>query len=476
MMIKDYEMVIGLEVHCELKTNTKIFCACPTTFGAEPNTQTCPVCLGMPGTLPVLNEQVVNYAIKAGVATNCTIAPFSKQDRKNYFYPDLPKAYQISQFDLPLCEHGHLDIETENGTKTIGITRIHIEEDAGKLVHDDEKGTFIDCNRCGVPLIEIVSEPDIRSAAEAVAYFKKLRAIILYTGISDCKMNEGSLRCDVNLSIRKKGEKEFGTRTEMKNLNSFAFILKAIEYEYKRQIEVIESGDFVVQETRRYDQSNGKTYSMRTKEDADDYRYFPDPDLAPIVTSEEKLKGIIQSIPMLPDERKSLYVANYGLTSYDAEILTNDIDVADFFEKCANTTSYPKLVANLLISEVLKLMENNESQIAISSDNLSQVANMLGQGKINSSVCKKIIKDLWKKDNISAIDFVKENKLEQINDRELLSDLVNQAVEKNPKSVEDYKKGKVSAIKSLMGQVMSKTGGKGNPIIINEILKEILDK
>lgn len=291
-MLKDYEMVIGLEVHVELKTKTKIFCSCPTDFGTAPNTQTCPVCLGLPGTLPVLNGKVVDYAVKAGLATNCTIARFSKQDRKNYFYPDLPKAYQISQYDLPLCEHGWLDIETVDGTKRIGITRIHIEEDAGKLMHDDEKGTMIDCNRCGVPLIEIVSEPDIRSAEEAKAYLQKLRAIILYTGVSDCKMNEGSLRCDVNLSVRKKGTEAFGTRTEMKNLNSFQFIVKAIEYEYRRQVEAIESGEKIVQETRRFDANTGKTYSMRTKENANDYRYFPDPDLPPIKLTEEKI-GIL---------------------------------------------------------------------------------------------------------------------------------------------------------------------------------------
>ncbi|MEE1066805.1 MAG: Asp-tRNA(Asn)/Glu-tRNA(Gln) amidotransferase subunit GatB, partial [Acutalibacteraceae bacterium] len=307
-MAKEYEMVIGLEVHVELKTKTKIFCNCETSFGAEPNSHTCPVCMGLPGTLPVLNDKVVEYAVKAGLATNCKIANFSKQDRKNYFYPDLPKAYQISQFDLPLCEHGYLDIETESGSKRIGITRIHIEEDAGKLVHDDIHGTMIDCNRCGVPLIEIVSEPDIRSAEEAKAYLQKLRAIILYTGISDCKMNEGSFRCDVNLSVREKGSKKFGTRTEMKNINSFQFVVKAIEYEYKRQIEAIENGEKIVQETRKFDADTGKTYSMRGKENANDYRYFPDPDLPPIELSDEKIEKIKTTIPELPDARKKKYM------------------------------------------------------------------------------------------------------------------------------------------------------------------------
>ena len=336
-LYKGYEMVIGLEVHVELKTKTKIFCNCKTDFGAEPNTHVCPVCMGMPGTLPVLNRKVVDYAIKAGLATNCTIARFSKQDRKNYFYPDLPKAYQISQYDLPLCEHGHVDIETENGAKRIGITRIHIEEDAGKLVHDDKLGTLIDCNRCGVPLIEIVSEPDIRSAEEADAYLRKLRAAILYTGVSDCKMNEGSLRCDVNLSVRKPGE-PFGTRTEMKNLNSFQFIAKAIDYEYHRQVDALESGEGVVQETRRFDANSGKTYSMRKKEDANDYRYFPDPDLPPIVITEEKLAALKAEIPMLPDERKAIYTEKFGLTAYDSEVITNELAVADYFEETANNT------------------------------------------------------------------------------------------------------------------------------------------
>ena len=304
-LIKNYETVIGLEVHVELKTDTKIFCSCPTTFGAEPNTHCCPVCMGMPGTLPVLNKKVVDYAVKAGLATNCTITQKSKQDRKNYFYPDLPKAYQISQYDLPLCEHGHIDINVGGEEKRIGITRIHIEEDAGKLVHDDKYGTMIDCNRCGVPLIEIVSEPDIRGPEEAIAYLEKLRAIIMYTGVSDCKMQEGSLRCDVNLSVRKKGETKFGTRTEMKNLNSFSFISKAIEYEYKRQVEAIEAGEKIYQETRRFDANTGKTYSMRRKENANDYRYFPDPDLPFIEISDGELDAYRAEIPTLPDERKA---------------------------------------------------------------------------------------------------------------------------------------------------------------------------
>lgn len=467
-------MVIGLEVHAELSTKTKIFCGCKTDFGAEPNTQVCPVCMGMPGTLPVLNEKVVDYAIVAGLATNCNIGRFSKQDRKNYFYPDLPKAYQISQYDLPLCEDGFVEIEVEEGTKKIGITRIHIEEDAGKLVHDSELGTLLDNNRCGVPLIEIVSEPDIRSAEEAIAYFRKLRAIILYTGVSDCKMQEGSMRCDVNLSVRKKGEEHFGTRTEMKNLNSFSFIQKAIEYEYKRQVEEIEKGNMIVQETRRYDQVSGKTFSMRMKEDADDYRYFPDPDLVPIVTSEAKIEALKALIPMLPDERKKLYIKQYGLTKYDSEIITNEKYIADYFEACAKICDYPKLVANIIISEIFKIIGGEEEvKISISPENLALIANMQGNGVINSSATKKVISGIWGTDE-NPVEYVEKNDLKQVNDRAILRGFVLEACLEDLKSVEDFKSGKEIAFKSLMGKIMGKTGGKGNPVLIGELLSEYL--
>ncbi len=473
-MINNYEMVIGLEVHCELGTKTKIFCSCPTAFGAEPNTQVCPVCLGLPGTLPVLNGEVVTSAIKAGLATNCKIASFSKQDRKNYFYPDLPKAYQISQYDLPLCHGGHLEIETDSGAKKVGITRIHIEEDAGKLVHDEKNGTLIDCNRCGVPLIEIVSEPDIRSAEEAVAYFKKLRAILLYTGISDCKMNEGSLRCDVNLSVRKMGETEFGTRTEMKNLNSFQFILKAIEYEYKRQVELVEKGESIVQETRRFDQNSGKTFSMRKKEDANDYRYFPDPDLAPIITPEQKRIDIESTIPMLPDERKDIYINKYGLTPYDAEIITNDKEVADYFEKAGKITTHTKILANMLIGDVLKMIENENEAPRISHTVLGQIAELTGSGYVNSSVGKKLIKELWDKKQIEDVKaYVDQNDMAQISDKAVLTQFIKEVFEKSPNLFEDYKGGKTVALKAIVGQVMAKTGGKCNPIVVQEIVNEL---
>lgn len=474
-LIKDYEMVIGLEVHVELKTKTKIFCSCSTAFGAAPNTQTCPVCMGLPGTLPVLNGKVVDYAIKAGLATNCKIASWSKQDRKNYFYPDLPKAYQISQYDLPLCEHGWLDIETESGAKRIGITRIHIEEDAGKLVHDDVHGTMIDCNRCGVPLIEIVSEPDIRSAEEAKAYLQKLRAIILYTGVSDCKMNEGSLRCDVNLSVRKKGEEKFGTRTEMKNLNSFQFIVKAIEYEYKRQVEAIEAGETIIQETRRFDASSGKTYSMRSKENANDYRYFPDPDLPPIETDDDKIARLKSEIPRLPDERKADYMERYYLSAYDGEILTTDMALADYFERAAAATTYPKLCANMIISELMRLVEGDDGPERIAPEHMAALAELCGTETINSATAKKLIRDMWEQD-FDPRQKVESEGLAQINDPEKILPWVAEAIAQNPKSVADYKKGKTAAAKAIVGKVMAASGGKANPSVIQKLVTDELSK
>lgn len=474
-LIKDYEMVIGLEVHVELKTKTKIFCSCSTAFGAAPNTQTCPVCMGLPGTLPVLNGKVVDYAIKAGLATNCKIASWSKQDRKNYFYPDLPKAYQISQYDLPLCEHGWLDIETESGAKRIGITRIHIEEDAGKLVHDDVHGTMIDCNRCGVPLIEIVSEPDIRSAEEAKAYLQKLRAIILYTGVSDCKMNEGSLRCDVNLSVRKKGEEKFGTRTEMKNLNSFQFIVKAIEYEYKRQVEAIEAGETIIQETRRFDASSGKTYSMRSKENANDYRYFPDPDLPPIETDDDKIARLKSEIPRLPDERKADYMERYSLSAYDGEILTTDMALADYFERAAAATAYPKLCANMIISELMRLVEGDDGPERIAPEHMAALAELCGTETINSATAKKLIRDMWEQD-FDPRQKVESEGLAQINDPEKIMPWVAEAIAQNPKSVADYKKGKTAAAKAIVGKVMAASGGKANPSVIQKLVTDELSK
>ena len=473
-MIANYEMVIGLEVHVELKTATKIFCGCSTKFGAAPNTQCCPVCTGMPGSLPVLNGKVVEYAVKAGLATGCKIATYSKQDRKNYFYPDLPKAYQISQYDLPLCSEGHLDIETESGKKRIGITRIHIEEDAGKLVHQEGKGTFIDCNRCGVPLIEIVSEPDMRSAEEAKAYLQKLRAIILYTGVSDCKMNEGSLRCDVNLSIRKKGSDKLGTRTEMKNLNSFQNVVKAIEYEYARQVSVLEEGGEVILETRRFDMNTGKTSSMRSKENADDYRYFPDPDLVPIVVSPEFLEEIRKSIPVLPDQRKASYQEKYGLTSLAAETLVTRKDIADYFETVAGETEYPLLAANLVSGEVARLCPE-EQAVPVAPEHIAVLSDLLGQGKINGGTCKKVIAQLFREDG-DPIAIIEAQGLQQISDPQVLRPMAEEVLRQSQKVVQDYQGGNKNAFHALVGQMMKKTQGKGNPQVISQVLSELLEQ
>ena len=473
-MIANYEMVIGLEVHVELKTATKIFCGCSTKFGAAPNTQCCPVCTGMPGSLPVLNGKVVEYAVKAGLATGCKIATYSKQDRKNYFYPDLPKAYQISQYDLPLCSEGHLDIETETGKKRIGITRIHIEEDAGKLVHQEGKGTFIDCNRCGVPLIEIVSEPDMRSAEEAKAYLQKLRAIILYTGVSDCKMNEGSLRCDVNLSIRKKGSDKLGTRTEMKNLNSFQNVVKAIEYEYARQVSVLEEGGEVIQETRRFDMNTGKTSSMRSKENADDYRYFPDPDLVPIVVSPEFLDEIQKSVPMLPDQRKASYQEKYGLSSLAAETLVTRKDIADYFETVAGETEYPLLAANLVSGEVARLCPE-EQAVPVAPEHIAVLADLLGQGKINGGTCKKVIAQLFREDG-DPMEIIEAQGLQQISDPQVLRPMAEEVLRQSQKVVQDYQGGNKNAFHALVGQMMKKTQGKGNPQVIGQVLSELLEQ
>jgi aspartyl-tRNA(Asn)/glutamyl-tRNA(Gln) amidotransferase subunit B len=474
-MQQKFETVIGLEVHVELKTASKIFCGCSTRFGAPPNTQCCPVCTGMPGTLPVLNREVVHFAVKAGMAMGCEIAKYSKQDRKNYFYPDLPKAYQISQYDLPLCERGHLDIETDAGSKRIGITRIHIEEDAGKLVHVGGGGTQIDYNRCGVPLIEIVSEPDLRSASEVRAYLQKLRAILLYIGVSDCKMNEGSMRCDVNLSVRPFGQKEFGTRTEMKNLNSFQFISKAIEYETKRQIEATLAGEAVVQETRRYDQNTGKTFSMRRKEDAHDYRYFPDPDLMPIVVDRETLEAWRAEIPQLPDQRKQVYMQEYGLSAYDAEQLVNDIDIADYFERAAEKTSQAKILANLMLTEIFRLLPQDSTVIPIAPENLAGLAELIAQGTVNTGTAKRVLQEMWEKDEAPAA-IVRREGLEQISDDGLLKTYAQEVVLNNAKSVADYKAGKEKAFQALVGQMMAKTKGKGNPAKIKELLLELLQQ
>jgi len=473
----DYEIVMGLEVHSELKTKTKIFCGCPNEFGGETNTHCCPICTGMPGTLPVLNGVVVEYALRAGLATGCKINMFSKQDRKNYFYPDLPKAYQVSQFDLPLCYEGAVAIEVEGQPSTIGLTRIHIEEDAGKLIHDSGEGSLVDYNRCGVPLIEIVSEPDFRNAGQVRAYLEKLRSILLYAEVSDCKMNEGSFRCDVNLSVRPKGQEAFGTRTEMKNMNSINFIVKAIEYESKRQIKVVEGGGTITQETRRWDESKGITVSMRGKEDAHDYRYFPEPDLMPIVTTEETLEKIKATLPMMPDERKAIYLNDYGITEYDANLIVASRHVADYFEAASKTAKNSKTVANWIITEIFSRLnedEKEEGKIPLKPERLGQLVNLIEAGVINSSTAKEVFADMWDtgKDPSSIVE---EKGLKQISNDGELKIMAQEVINENPKPVADYLGGKEAAIQSLMGQMMKRTKGKANPGMVISLLKGILD-
>lgn len=477
--MKDYEVIIGLEVHAELSTNTKIYCNCTTEFGADPNTHCCPICTGMPGTLPVLNKKVVEYAVKMGLATNCKIANFSKQDRKNYYYPDLPKAYQISQYDLPLCENGHIDIEVDGKKKTIGITRIHIEEDAGKLIHDAYTGdTLVDMNRCSVPLIEIVSKPDMRSAKEAVEYMQALKSILEYLDICDCKMQEGSLRCDVNLSVRPVGQKEFGTRTETKNLNSFKAIQNSIEFEIKRQIEVLENGGTIYQETRRFDDAKGEGYAMRTKEEANDYRYFPEPDLAPIVLSDEYINSIKESLPELPNVKKERYLKEYNLSLYDANILTMSIKTANYFENVVKKCNNPKMVANWIMGDFARLLNENDISIdesRIGEENLASLIDLIDKGTISSKIAKTVFEEMFNTGK-EAKQIVEEKGLVQISDEGAIKEIVEKVVENNPQSIIDYKAGRDRALGFLVGQVMKESKGKANPGLVNKLLLEILNK
>lgn len=479
MSREDYEVVIGLEVHAELSTKTKIFCSCPTKFGAEPNTQTCPICMAMPGTLPVLNEKVVEYAVKAGLATNCEIARDSKNDRKNYFYPDLPKAYQISQFDKPLCEHGFIEIDTENGKKKIGLTRIHIEEDAGKLNHDEfGGGSLVDLNRAGVPLIEIVSEPDIRSAEETEKYLRKLKSILEYIEVSDCKMQEGSLRADVNVSVRKKGDTKLGTRTEMKNMNSFRSITRAIEYEVDRQIDVIEDGGKIEQETLRWDEVSGKTFSMRDKEDAQDYRYFPDPDLVAIKLSEEYIQNIKETLPELPESRKQRYLEEYKLSEKDANLITSSKYLSDLFEKAIAVCNNPKAVNNWIISDISRILNETEMEpieIPFDSKQLGKLVILIDKGTISSSIGKKVLTELFENPR-DPEDIIKEKGWIQISDEGAIKEVVLKILEANPQSIADYKAGKDRALGFLVGQAMKETKGKANPQMLNKMFLEELSK
>ena len=474
-----YETVIGLEVHAELSTKTKIFCSCKNEFGGEPNTRCCPVCTGMPGTLPVLNKAVVDYAIKAGLATNCSITKFGKQDRKNYFYPDLPKAYQISQFDLPLCQNGYIDINVDGETRRIGITRIHIEEDAGKLIHDDYSNeSMADYNRCGVPLIEIVSEPDLRSPEEARVYLETLKSILEYTEVSDCKMQEGSLRCDVNVSLRPVGQKEFGTRCEMKNVNSFRAAVRAMEYEQKRQAEILDNGGVIVQETRRWDDVRGESIPMRSKEDAQDYRYFPEPDLVPIVVSDEWVEEIKGTIPEMPEQRKARYIGEYGLPEYDAFILTSSKKMADFFDATVSEGAKPKTASNWLMGDISKILNDKElepADIPFTPAQLAKMIALIDKGTISNSAAKKVL-DAMFAEPADPEALVEKLGLAQVSDEGAILQMVNDVLAQNPQSIVDYKAGKDRAMGFLVGQVMRVSKGKANPQMINKLLKEALDK
>ena len=475
--MKQYETVIGLEVHVELATKTKIFCGCSTEFGGAPNTHTCPVCTGMPGSLPVLNKQVVEYAIAVGLATNCSITQYCKFDRKNYFYPDNPQNYQISQLYLPICRNGGIEIETAAGKKTVGIHEIHMEEDAGKLVHDDWTGSsMVDYNRSGVPLIEIVSEPDMRSADEVIAYLEKLRMIIQYLGASDCKLQEGSMRADVNISVREVGATEFGTRTEMKNLNSFKAISHAIEGERARQIELLEEGRQVIQETRRWDDNKESSYAMRSKEDAQDYRYFPEPDLVPIVISDEWLKEVKDRQPELRSEKLERYKKEYDIPEYDAEIITGTKKMADIFEATTAICNKPKKVSNWLMVETMRLLKENEMEaedISFAPENLAKLIELADAGEINSSVAKEVFEEVFK-NNVDPEKYVEEKGLKTVSDDGALREVIEKVVADNPKSVEDYNSGKKKAIGFLVGQTMKAMQGKADPGMVNKILKEVL--
>ena len=476
-MAKQYETVIGLEVHIELATKTKIFCGCSTEFGGAPNTHTCPVCTGMPGALPVLNRQVVEYAMAIGLATNCRITQVCKFDRKNYFYPDNPQNYQISQLYLPIARDGYVEIETGAGKKKVRIHEMHMEEDAGKLVHDEWDDTsLVDYNRSGVPLVEIVSEPDMRSADEVIAYLEKLRMIVQYLGASDCKLQEGSMRADVNLSVREAGSGNLGTRTEMKNLNSFKAIAHAIEGERERQIELLEAGKEVVQETRRWDDNKEHSYAMRSKEDAQDYRYFPEPDLVPIVISDEWIAEVKARQPELRTEKLERYKREFDIPQYDAEIITESKRMADIFEETAALCGKPKKAANWLMVETMRLMKEHDMEaedLTFSTVNLAKLIDLADAGTINSSVAKKVFEKVFT-DDVDPEAYVKEQGLGMVNDESALRDVIEKVLADNPKAVEDYRGGKEKAMGALVGQTMRAMKGKANPGMVNEMLKKML--
>ena len=474
-MSKQYETVIGLEVHVELATKTKIFCGCSTAFGGAVNTHTCPVCTGMPGSLPVLNKKVLEYAVSVGLATNCEIERFSKFDRKNYFYPDNPQNYQISQLYLPICHDGYVEIETDGERKKVRIHEIHMEEDAGKLIHDDwEDVSLVDYNRSGVPLIEIVSEPDMRSADEVIAYLEKLRMLIQYLGASDCKLQEGSMRADVNISVREIGKKEFGTRTEMKNLNSFKAIARAIEGEKNRQIDLIESEEKVVQETRRWDDSKATSYPMRSKEDAKDYRYFPDPDLVPICIKEEWLTELKNKMPQFREEKMKQYELEYSLPRYDIEILTQTKHLADLFERTVSLGADAKKVSNWIMGETLRLCKDKNvdaEKVIIKPEHFFEFINMIEKKEINGTVAKEVFEKMFDED-CDPVNYVSEHDLKNEYDDGKLEETVKQVIANNPKCIEEYHAGKIKAIGSLVGQTMKAMGGKADPVVIKELIEK----
>ena len=476
-MKKEYETVIGLEVHVELATKTKIFCGCSTEFGAKPNTHTCPVCTGMPGSLPVLNKKVVEYAMSVGLAANCGINQFCKFDRKNYFYPDNPQNYQISQLYLPICHDGYIPIDTPVGEKKIRIHEIHMEEDAGKLIHDEwEDCSLVDYNRSGVPLIEIVSEPDMRSADEVIAYLERLRLLVQYLGASDCKLQEGSMRADVNLSVREVGSETFGTRTEMKNLNSFKAIARAIDGERARQIELLEEGRKVIQETRRWDDNKEYSYAMRSKEDAQDYRYFPDPDLVPVYISDEWLESIRSKQPEFRTEKMKRYKEEYDIPEYDIDIITGSKHLADIFEASVALGSQPKKVSNWLMVETMRLLKEKEMEpedIRFSPEHLSRLIALVDGKVINSSVAKEVFQVMFEED-VDPEQYVEEKGLKTVNDEGALRKVVEEVIAANPQSVEDYHNGKEKAIGFLVGQTMKAMKGKADPASVNQMLKDLL--
>ena len=475
----EYSTVCGLEVHTELATKTKIFCSCSTEFGGEPNTHVCEICSGMPGTLPVLNEKVLEFAVRTGLATNCEITMYNKFDRKNYFYPDLPKAYQISQLYLPICRNGYIEINDSinGGKKKVRIHEIHMEEDAGKLVHDEWSDcTLVNYNRCGVPLLEIVSEPDIASADEAVEYVQKLREILQFCGVSDCKMQEGSLRADVNVSVMEKGSTEFGTRTEMKNINSFKAIHNAIETESQRQIELIEDGGTVVQETRRWDDSKGYSYAMRSKEDAQDYKYFPDPDLPPVQLTDEYVSSIRDSLPELPEAKKERYMSEFGLSEYDTSMICSSVSYVSLFERTVEITKNPKDSANWIMGELMKMLNDTQTlpeNMAFDKDSLGEIINMLNGNKISRDSAKKVFKAVFE-ENVNPAEYVKANNMEMVSDTGAIKPIVEEVIANIPKAVAEYKEGKEKAIGFLIGQAMRALRGKAPASEVTKILKELL--